>query len=307
MNENGKQKQVNGNAALSYGQGKNLKLGSSIIRVDENNYKVEAEFETPFEGYRNTKLTVQTKRSTDEKHITSNLQIASDGRQFSLDTELLLSDISPLISLKLKKFDGKSVQFYLKSNKVSDTEFDGQIKITVEPSFLFEGNWNANIDNIQDFFFKANLNSPALKLNKIYLEAQNKPGKGERKIQITVKSAGKNLLTGSTNYQTREEQGKFVVEGSGSFKMKEESSSGNFKYISQRLLAEKNGEEGIDISLAVNLGKRTLDAQLKMSDKQIRLFDSYCGKPNECSRVEINSMIKHNGEYFQYFDIKKHC
>lgn len=301
MKEYGKGKQVNGNAALSYGQGKHIKVGGSLVKVDENQYKLEAELETPFENYRHNKITVQTKGSPDERHITSNVQVTSDGKQSSLDTELQLSEISPLVKLNLKRFDGKTIELHLKSNRVSDAEFDGAIKINFEVfNFLFEGNWNANIDNIQNFFLKANLNSPALKLNKVYLEAQNKPGKGDRKIQITIKTAGKNWLSGTTTYQGREEQGKFIAEGSGSFKIKEESTSGNFKYISQRLSAEKNGEEGIDVSLDVNLGKRTFDYGFKLTDKQVKLLNLYCEKNKECSRIEINSKLNHNGEFFQF-------
>lgn len=285
---------------MSYGQGKNFKLGGSLISANENQYKLETDLETPFENYRNSKFIVQTQRSTDQKHVTTNIKVITDGKQLTLDIEVQLSDISPLVNLKLKTFDGKTSQFFFKANTISEREFDGEMKITSEAiDFLFEGNLNANIDNIQNFFVKANVNSPTLKINKIFLEAHNKPGKGDRKIQITLKSAGNNLLSGTTTYQTREEQGKFIAEGTGSFKIKGESTSGNFKYVSQRLSSEKNGEDGIDVTMDINLGKRTFDAEYKLSDKQLRLFNSYCEKPKECSRIEINSKIKHNGKFLK--------
>lgn len=310
LSENGKQKKVDGNAALLYGQGKNFKVSGSATRQDENQYTVEVELQTPFENYRNSKLSVQTKRSPDQNHINSNLQLITDGKQLSLNTELILSDISPLVNLQLKTFDGKLTQFYLKTNKVSDKEFDGAAKVIYEANnFLLEGNWNVNIDNIQDFLVKANVNSPSLKLNKLSLEAQSKPGKGDRRIQINIKSAGKNWLSGTTTYQTREDQDKFVAEGSGSFKIKDESVSGNFKFNSQQLSIEKNGEQGIDISLDINLGKRTFDGEFKLSDKQFRLLNAYCDKAKDCLKIEINSKTAHNGkcvetlliQFFVYF------
>lgn len=299
MNESGKQKKLNGNAALTYGQGKNFKVGGSIVRVDENQYKLELDLETPFENYRKSKFSVDTKRSPDQTSVTSDIQINVDGRQLSLATELQLLQTRSLIDLKLKTFEGKTTQIYLKNNIISDKTFDGEIKLSCETTdFLFEGNWNVNIDDVKDFLLKVNLNSPNLKINKIYVEAQNKPGKGDRKILITVKSAGKNLLTGSSTYNIREEQGKFIAEGSGTFKIKDESVNGNFKYVNQRLFAEKNHEEGVDISLDVNMGKETFDSKLKLTDKQFRLLNSYCNKAKECSKVEINSKVKQSGKFF---------
>lgn len=242
-------------------------------------------------------MTVQTKSTSDEKHVTSNIKVDCDGKQLTLETQLQLSDISPSVDLKFKAFDGKTTHFLFKSNRISEKQFDGQVKLDCHIlDILFEGNWDANID-VQDLSVKAYLNCPKLKINKINLEALSKPGKGDRKVQITLKSAGKNLLSGTTNYQTRDEQGKFIAEGSGSFKVKEESTSGNFKYISQQLSTDKNGEDGFDISLDINLGKRTLDSGFKVTNKQLRILNSYCEKPKECSRLEINSNLKQNGKY----------
>lgn len=288
---------MNGNAALTYGQGKKFKLGGSLVKSEENHYKAEAELETPFENYHNTKFVAETKQSSDKKHLTTNVKVNADGKELKWDSNLQLSDIAPVVDLKIKTFDGKAVEFYFKGSKISDRDFSGQLKVNWEAiHFLFEGDLNANVENIQNFLVKANVNSPTLKLNKLYVEAQNKPGKGDRKILITIKSAGANLLTGSTNYQTREENGKFIAEGTGSFKVKDQSTSGNFKFVSQRLLADKNGEEGFEISLDVNLGKRTIDGIFKLTDKQLKLLNSYCEKPKECSRIEINSNVKHSGK-----------
>lgn len=298
LKEKGKEKQLNGDAAFSYGQGKNFKFTGSLVSANENQVKIDAQIETPFEKYQKTKFHLQSQRSPDQKHITGKLQVDTDGKKLALDSELQLSDISPLVDLKFKSFDGKSSQIYFKANTITEKEFNGELKLSCEPAdFLFESNLNANFDNIQNFFLKAAVNSPTLKINKISIEAQNKPGKGDRKIQITVKQADKNLVTGTTSYQIHDEQGKFLVEGSGTFKVKGESRSGNFKYISQRLGGEKNGEEGIDVSLDVNIGKTTLDAELKLTNKQFKLLNSYCQKPKECSRIEINSDIKSNGKF----------
>lgn len=87
-----------------------------------------------------------------------------------------------------------------------------------------------------------------MKLDKIVAEATNKGGKGGKKIQFTVTQAGKNYISGSTTYKASEERGKFILEGSGTVKVKDESKSANFKFTRENLETEKNGEQGINVS-----------------------------------------------------------
>lgn len=95
---------------------------------------------------------------------------------------------------------------------------------------------------------KVNLDCAVLKLDKFLLEAMNKGGKGGKKIQFTAKNANKNILSGSTDYKTRDENGKFTIEGSGSLKFEDGTKSANFKFSKQRLNTDQHGEQGIDVS-----------------------------------------------------------
>ncbi|KAJ8950746.1 hypothetical protein NQ318_011239 [Aromia moschata] len=278
--ESGKQKQISGDLAVQYGQGKNLKIDGTLAKTGDHQYKLEAEINSPMEEYKNTKLVVETKRSEDNRHVSSNVQVVSDGKTWDLTSELLASELTPLINVKLKCPEGKVSQFYVKGNK--------------QQNFLLEGNIDANIESIEQFFIKGNVHSPNLKLDKVSFEAHNKPGKTGRRIQVVVKSAGKNLLSGSTSYQAREEQGRYVVEGSGSFKIKEETKSSNFKYICQRLSQEKNGEDGIEVTFDAGLGGRAIDAELKVTNKQFRIQNSYCEAKKECAHIEIDSKTNAN-------------
>ncbi|KAJ8916580.1 hypothetical protein NQ315_000224 [Exocentrus adspersus] len=310
--EDGKQKQLNGNLAVQYGKDKNLKLDGSLTRTGEHQYKLEAETNTPIENYKNTKIVVQTKRDDDNKHVTSNVQVISDGKTWNLDTEVAASELAPLVDIKLKCPEGKISRFYVKGNKVSDKEFSGELKIVHEDkNFLLEGDVDANIQDIEEFFIKANLNAPSIKINKASFEAHNKPGKTGKRIQVTIKSAGKNLVSGSTSYQAREEQGKYVVEGSGSFKVKEETQSANFKYICQRLNDAQHGEQGVEVTFDAGLGNRAIDAELKITNKQFRILNSYCEAKKECAHFEIdakttvNDIQNYNQEVEINVDLRK--
>lgn len=295
--ETGKQKQVNGNLGLQYGQGKNVKIDVTLVRPDDLQYKFDADIQTPIENFKKTTLSVHSKRSADNSHITSNVVATTDGKTYHVDTELKSSDISPLFNFKVKNSEGQVSQLYLKGNRVGDKEFGGEIKAICDAnSFLLEANLDASVESVEEFVIKGNVNCPKLNLNKIAFEAVNKPGKTGRKIQVNVKSAGKNLVSGSTNYHSREENGKYVVEGSGNFKVKEESKAANFKYICQRLSKDKDGEQGLEISFDGSLGNRAIDAEFKTTDKQIRNMITYCEKTKECAQIELDSKINRNGK-----------
>ncbi|XP_056636733.1 apolipophorins [Diorhabda sublineata] len=287
--------QLNGNVGVQYGAGKNVKFEGALNRLAKNQYKLDAQLETPYENFKTNKLVVETKQSEDLKHIQSNVKLNLDGKVWTQDTELKYNELSPLIDVKLKDPEGKISQVYLKGNKISVKEFGGEWKVECQKSnFLFEGNFDTNLENMDNFYVRGNINSPNLKLNKIQFDANNKGGKANKKIQINIKSAGKNVVSGSTTYQARDEHGKYIIEGSGTLKIKEQSQAANFKYISQPLTFEKNGEEGFEIDFDAGIGNNAIDAELKITDKQFRILESYCEKNKECAHFELDSKISEN-------------
>lgn len=50
-----------------------------------------------------------------------------------------------------------------------------------------------------------------------------------------------------TTYKVREEHEKFVIEGSGNFKVKDESKAGNFKFTRKGYTTDKDQEQGVEV------------------------------------------------------------
>ncbi|XP_028142993.1 apolipophorins isoform X2 [Diabrotica virgifera virgifera] len=304
--------QVTGNVALQYSKGKNLKLDGTLTKLAKHQYKLEAELDTPFEALKKNHLLVETKGSEDYQQVTSKVVLTNDGKKWQLDSDLKSSEISPLIHLKLRCPEGKLTEVLLKGNKVSDKELAFEYRLLCQKKdFLLEGKLDANVADIDNFYVKGSINSPKLELNKITFEATNKGNKAAKKVQIHVKSADKNLVSGSTTYQAREEHGKYIIEGSGTLKIKEENKAANFKFISQDLTQEKNGEQGFQISFVAGVGNNAFDSELKITNKQFRILDSYCEKNKECAHFELDSKVNENdAERFSHvleitLDLKK--
>ncbi|RZC36402.1 apolipophorin, partial [Asbolus verrucosus] len=282
-------KQVRGDVSAQYGKNQNVKGDVTLIRLSPHEYKLDLKLDTPNENFRNNRLQVHTKRNEDNTHHQSEVIATSNGKTWTTNTDFVLSELTPSIDIKVKCPEGKLRQLSAKITKLSDRQLGAELKIVNQKNnFLLEGSIDANVETIEDFHVKVTANSPYLKIDKIVAEAQSKPAKGGRRIQVTAKSANKNILAGSTSYTAREEHGKLIVEGSGSFKVHDKTKSANFKYIRQNLSQDKNGETGIEISFDAGLGNQAIDAELKVTNKQFRILNSYCEEKKQCAHVEID-------------------
>lgn len=285
-----------GDAQLEYGKGKKVGGEIVLIRTNENQYELDAKVALPTETVKNVRLQVNTKRSEDGSVVDSDVILTADDKKYKLDSNFVLSETTPSVKVILTHPNGKSDQFYGKLNKVSDRRFDAELKVTYTPAdFSFDTTIDANLEDVENFAVKFTLDSPKLKLNKIVAEAHNKGTvKGAKRIQFSAKSDNKNVLSGSTSYKIHDEGNKFIVEGSGTVKVYEESKSANFKYIRNNLSFEKNGERGVEISFDAILGNKAVDSELKVTNKQFRILNSYCEEKKQCAHIEVDSKTNIN-------------
>lgn len=286
---------IQGDLDIKYEKNQNINGHVSLIRLPKHEYKLDLKLNTPDERFKSNRVQVHTKRSEDNTHHQSEVIVTINGKVWTGNTNLILSEITPTIDVKLKDPEGKLREILIKITNLSDRQFAGQIKLVNQPkNFLLEGAVDANVESVNDFHIKISANSPALKIDKYVFDAQNKPAKAGRRIQVTAKSGNKNILAGSTSYTSREEHGKLIIEGSGSFKVKDQTKSANFKFIKENLVQNKHGEKGIEVSFDAGLGNKAIDAELKVTNKQFRILNSYCEEKKQCAHVEFD--IKTNAD-----------
>ncbi|XP_066149050.1 apolipophorins isoform X2 [Euwallacea fornicatus] len=289
------QRGVSGTATVTYGKGQTLKGDFSLERSPNHQYKIIAGLQTPFEGYKTSKFEVNTRATKDYKQIASTVDLAVDSKNWKIENEVELSDLSPVINIKLTGSDGKLRQFYAKGNRISDKHFGAEVKIVnEEKAFLLDGSIDINVENLQKIIVKGQLHSPTLNFNKITLDAHSSGESNAQKIIISIKAAGKNYISGTWSYAAKDENGKYIVDGSGSLKVKEESRTGHFKYIFDKLEQAKDQEEGVRISFDATLGERALDTEFKVTNKHFKVQGSYCEQKKECAYVEIENKVDAN-------------
>lgn len=93
----------------------------------------------------------------------------------------------------------------------------------------------------------------------------------------------------STNYKKRDEGGKTIVEGNGSLKIGENTRSSSFKYTRQQLTRDKDGEVGVIIVFNGKSDPAAIVGELKLSNKEVLVFNSYCEQSKDCAHFKLQS------------------
>ncbi|KAK5647146.1 hypothetical protein RI129_002038 [Pyrocoelia pectoralis] len=238
---------LRGQWTMNYKKDKTIKVDLILAKPNEHEYHIDLKLDSPETP--GTRLEIKSKESVDGKTLKNDVTLTTNQKKFTLANELVLSEIAPAFDIKLTYPSGKSDHFAAKLHKISAQHISGDLKVTVSYNdFELNSEWDANLENIDNFVVKFKIHSPPLKFENVNLQVSNKPVKSGKKIQVTATSAGKNLLSGSTTYKVREEGDKYIVEGSGTFKIQDVSKQSNFKFIRQQLSSTKNGEDGSEIS-----------------------------------------------------------
>lgn len=82
-------------------------------------------------------------------------------------------------------------------------------------------------------------------MNDIHLTIESKKGGSGNIVEVSAKSGDKNIVSGSTTFQKKQEQGKYIVEGSGTVTVKETPHSANFKYMYNNV--REDNEKGVQV------------------------------------------------------------
>lgn len=93
----------------------------------------------------------------------------------------------------------------------------------------------------------------------------------------------------STSYKRRDEAGKLIVEGNGNLKIGENTRSSSFKYTRQQLTHEKDGETGVVIVLNAKFDPVAIVGDMKFSNKEILVSNSYCEQSKDCAHFKLQS------------------
>nr|XP_034187967.1 apolipophorins [Osmia lignaria] len=242
------------------------------------------------EKLHNVALDLKYKRFKEENRMLVDSVLTADGNKYTLNSEVQHQPTNNVFHLTAGCPSGKT-EVLSKFQKLGDKEYKGEWKVNTPKGFVV-ADTHVDLESVDNFVINANFDSDKLKHRKIHAEIANKPtAKAGKRIAITVTSDGQNIVTGSTSYKKRDEDGKIVVEGNGNLKVGDDTKSSSFKYTRQQLTKEKDGEVGVAMVLNANFGPSAIVGELKLSNKEVHVFNSYCEQNKDCAHFKLQSTL----------------
>ncbi|XP_031841889.1 retinoid- and fatty-acid binding glycoprotein apolipophorin [Nomia melanderi] len=273
-----------------YGDQKFELQSNNVYLPDTSTVKMNIKSVLPMEKLRNVEMQVDYKRDKPENKITTDVVVTADGTKYTLNSGVQRQETSGHFFAILTTPQDKT-EVSGKFQRLSPKEYKGEWKISTPKGFVV-ADVQADLDDAENFMIEANFDSDKIKQRKIHASIANKPtGKAEKRILITVTSDGKNIVTGSTSYKKREEDGKIVVEGNGNLQVGDNTRSSSFKYTRQQLTREKDGEVGVAMILNANFGPSAIVGELKLTNKELHVFNSYCEQNKDCAHFKLQSTL----------------
>ncbi|XP_008560242.1 apolipophorins [Microplitis demolitor] len=288
----GEIKKGSGTLSVNYGDAKTTGELDTAYNKDLSDVKITAKATVPMEKVDTVEFGLAHKREKDGPW-NNDIYVKADDKKYGINSEF---EMNPslhrahfIITCPSGKFDLSA-----KVNKLSETEYKGEWKIdsTGYAKGFAIADGHVKFDNIDSFIIEINFDSDKVQHRKIHAEITTAPAvKTGKRIVLTVTSDGKNIVVGSTNYSKRDEAGTVIVEGNGNLQIGENSRSLKFTYSRKQLTRENDGQVGTAILLNANFGPSAVVGELKLSDKEVLVFNSYCEQSKDCAHFKLQSTM----------------
>uniref|UniRef100_A0A8D9BZI6 Apolipophorins n=1 Tax=Cacopsylla melanoneura TaxID=428564 RepID=A0A8D9BZI6_9HEMI len=284
---------IDGNLSVKW---ENQEAGLSIkgeTFKDKNGGKVSILANHPKTG--KVEISGSNKILKDNKGVNAELTFIRNEKKVKLGLKTDLTKNKPEFDFTVDQDAGKS-RVYVKYDKKDDNHLSGAVKLQwiANGGGSLDADVDADYRSLEDFNYKLNIDSPVLKINKVRLEVNNKPAKGEaQKIQYSVKVGGKVVIAGSSNFVYKDEGDKKVIEGSGSFKYEDKTYPITFKYVAKSLHKSTDGEVGelAKFNIVCDGLKLKLEGENKVTDEEFRVYRNYCDD-GKCFVNEVSYKFK---------------
>ncbi|KAG7188374.1 hypothetical protein KM043_008028 [Ampulex compressa] len=286
LDESESSKKALGKLEVLYGQKETKVNGQVSYLPDLSEVTMDLKANTPFEKMHNLDLNLVHKTEKEGKHCMTDVTVTTDSGKYTLKGENQMDENVNMFHALVTCPAGKA-EVLSKFEKLGHNKYAGEWKVDTSKGFV-TANAEINIEDADNFVLTGNFDSDKVKYRKIHAEITNKPtAKVGKRLIVTITSDNKNLVSGSTSYKRREEEGKTVVEGNGSLRIGENVRSSSFKYTKQQLTHETDGEVGIAMLLNANFGPSAVVGEFKFTSKETHIFNSYCEQNKDCAHFKL--------------------
>lgn len=237
-----------GNVQVKYGNGKNIKFSGDGKLIEGKEISYHGSINTPYEKAKSLSVAFKVLKK-DENTITTDAELSIDDKTYKVANAVVASQLSPSFVLDVYYPQNKHSKIAVTVNRIGDQKYKLSVRLDNINNFQLAGDIELSYQNVENFGLIVDLDSAALKANKIHVDIHTKASGNNKGIELVATEANKNIISGSADYLVKQEKGKTTIEGKGNVNWYDKSSALTFQFMRNTFTQSENGETGVSVSI----------------------------------------------------------
>lgn len=279
-----------GGVTVSYGNGKVIQFNGDVKLTPERQAVIKANVRTPYEQAKSLDIYFNAEKKGDNEY-TNVIELTVDGKKWKLEESVVLSKNSPSLVINLYYPPNHHTEISFLISRLNERKHKGSLRILNVGGFSLTGDAEVNFQNIENFSLLLDVDSAALKANKVHVEVTTKQNAGAKSVEFRASEASKNIVSGHADYTVKEERGKTTVDGKGSVNWYDKAGVANFQFVKNDFDESRDNETGVMLLLNGELGPKRINAEIKVTNKNFHIRHTICENKEPCINFDIDSTI----------------
>lgn len=285
---------ADGSLKVNYGNNKKFETTMNAQLEGTSDLTADVTLRGDMEFFKEVTLHVNAKQPAHDE-ILAKVNLKADNQQYSLDYEHRASYKEPKFAVVITRPQGVS-KVHAEATVESHLKGKGNLAVENIESFNLLANIDADLSSIESFHLNGEIDSAQLGLKKFTFDVKSKDGAaGRTGFDFKLAADGKHLVSGSTDFTTKMDKGRTIVEGKSTIKLTEgKSDEVSFKLIRNIFERSRDGETGFGGIVNVFIGPRNFAGELKLTDKEFHAKYTGCETKNRCTNLETKSVLENS-------------
>lgn len=239
---------ANGNVQVRYGNGKNIKFSGDGKFVEGKEIAYHGSINTPYEKAKSIAISFKSQKK-EENTYTTDAELNIDEKKYKISNAVVVSQSSPSFTLDVYYPQDKHSKIAVLVNRIADQKYKLGVRLENIHNFQLSGDFELAYQNLDNFGLIIDLDSAALKANKIHIDIHTKQNGNNKGIEFLATEATKNIISGTADFALKQEKGKTIIEGKGNLNWYEKSTPLTFQFMRSAFTQAENGETGVSVSI----------------------------------------------------------
>lgn len=236
-----------GNVQVRYGNGKNIKFSGDAKVIEGKELSYHGSINTPYEKAKSLDFTFKGIKK-DENTYATDAELGIDDKKYKLSNVVVTSQLSPSFTLDVYYPQDKHSQVAVVVSRIADRKYKLGVRLVNINNFQLTGDIELSYQSVENFGLVIDLDSAALKANKLHIDIHSKQSGNNKGIEFTATEQNKNIVSGAADYLVKQEKGKTIIEGKGNVNWYDKSSALTFQFMRSTFNQAENNETGVSVS-----------------------------------------------------------